>query len=248
MPVHDWTRVPDGTFHDFHVTWIPLLKRTLNSGVLPAGYYAMAEQVAGIVPDVLTLQAIENDPELLSNAEEAGGTAVAERPPQVAVSAKLEQSIYAAKANRLVIRHQSHDRVVAILEIVSAGNKSGKAALEQFVKKATTALWEGIHLSLIDLHPPSVRDPNGIHGAIWDALGGGEYRALPGKPLTLAAYSAYALDTPIEAYVDPIAVGNVLPPLPLFLVHGRYWNVPLEESYMQAFAEVPARARGPLEN
>ena len=57
MPVHDWTRVSAGTFHDFHSTWIVEIKRALNVGLLPANYYAMAEQVAGETgPDVLTLQ------------------------------------------------------------------------------------------------------------------------------------------------------------------------------------------------
>src|SRR5207247_6476085 len=57
MPVHDWNRVTAGTFHDFHLAWIAELRRTLNGGLLPQGYYALAEQVAGeIIPDVLTLQ------------------------------------------------------------------------------------------------------------------------------------------------------------------------------------------------
>src|SRR4051812_49272546 len=57
MPVHDWTRVDDGTFHDFHLAWVAEIRKALNAGVLPAGYYAQAEQVAGSIgPDVLTLQ------------------------------------------------------------------------------------------------------------------------------------------------------------------------------------------------
>jgi hypothetical protein len=57
MPVHDWNRVTAGTFHDFHLAWIAELRRALNGGLLPRGYYALAEQVAGeIIPDVLTLQ------------------------------------------------------------------------------------------------------------------------------------------------------------------------------------------------
>ena len=40
MPVHDWTRVSDGAFHDVHLTWMALLWIALNSGVLPEGYYA----------------------------------------------------------------------------------------------------------------------------------------------------------------------------------------------------------------
>ena len=47
MPVHDWTRVEAGTFHDFHHSWIEELKRALNAGLLPLAYYAQAEQRAG---------------------------------------------------------------------------------------------------------------------------------------------------------------------------------------------------------
>src|SRR5437667_5571341 len=153
MPVHDWSHVPDGTFHDFHVTWIPMLKGVLNEEILPPGYYAMAEQVVGVVPDVLTLQAIDEGQDPAFDSASAGNTALLTTPPKTTVSAKLEEAaIYAAKANHLVIRHQSHDKIVAMLEIVSAGNKATQRALDQFVKKATDALWQGIHLLIIDLH------------------------------------------------------------------------------------------------
>jgi hypothetical protein len=57
MPIHDWTLVFDGCFHDFHLAWIAELRRSLNDGILPPQYYAMAEQVARpIESDVLTLQ------------------------------------------------------------------------------------------------------------------------------------------------------------------------------------------------
>jgi hypothetical protein len=250
MPVHDWTRVPDGTFHHFHVAWIPMLADVLNEGVLPTGYYAMAEQVAGIIPDVLTLQAIDDGLELQEDSSERGSTLLVTSPPRATVTAELEleRSIYAAKANHLVIRHQLHDRVVAILEVVSAGNKSNRRAFDQFLKKATAALWEGVHLLVIDLHPPTRRDPNGIHGVIWEALGGQEeYQRPPEKPLTLAAYSAFAFDTPIQAFVEPISVGDALPAMPLFLATRRHVSVPLELSYMIAVSKIPQRARKPLE-
>src|SRR5438477_10273331 len=58
MPVHDWTRVEPGIFHDFHHEWISTIRRALNDGLLPADYYALAEQqAAGFGPDVLTLNA-----------------------------------------------------------------------------------------------------------------------------------------------------------------------------------------------
>ena len=29
MPVHDWTRVSDGTVHDFHYSWVLEIKHAL---------------------------------------------------------------------------------------------------------------------------------------------------------------------------------------------------------------------------
>lgn len=88
MPAHDWTRVSAGTFHDFHCTWIPLIKIRLNEGLLPQGYYAQVEQVAGdITTDSLTLQADrpQGPPE-----ESEGGIAVTVAPPEVRITASLE--------------------------------------------------------------------------------------------------------------------------------------------------------------
>lgn len=48
MPVHDWTRVGDGTFHDFRYSWVLETKRALKRGLLPEGYYVMAEQIGGL--------------------------------------------------------------------------------------------------------------------------------------------------------------------------------------------------------
>src|SRR2546422_9361955 len=80
MPVHDWTRVEAGIFHDFHVAWIPEIRKVLNGGLLPEGYYALAEQHTGpSIAEILTLHASPTPPELppwpLPPA--TGGTAVA---------------------------------------------------------------------------------------------------------------------------------------------------------------------------
>ena len=36
MPLHDWSRVPAGLFHDFHQTWSIQIKLALNAGILPS--------------------------------------------------------------------------------------------------------------------------------------------------------------------------------------------------------------------
>ena len=58
MPIHDWTRVPAGTYHFFHQRWISAIADALNGGGLPEGYFAMSEVDAkGPIPDVLALKA-----------------------------------------------------------------------------------------------------------------------------------------------------------------------------------------------
>ena len=64
------------------------------------------------------------------------------------------------------------------------------------------------------------------------------------KPLTLAAYSAGLVKT---AYVEPLAVGDELSSMPLFLSASAYVSVPLEETYLAAYGGVPHRWRRVLE-
>ena len=51
MPIHDWTRVDAGLFHDFHQSWAVALRNSLNAGTLPSDYFALVEQnIRGPVP------------------------------------------------------------------------------------------------------------------------------------------------------------------------------------------------------
>ena len=49
---------------------------------------------------------------------------------------RSEADQYARKANSVVVRHSSDHRIVAMVEIVSPGNKTGRLALRQFIEKA----------------------------------------------------------------------------------------------------------------
>ncbi len=241
MPIHDWTRVSAGTFHDFHSGWLVEIRTALNTGVLPADFYAQAEQVAGAVnPDVLTLQA--------GNAEPGdglrGATAVAEAPPRMRVRVEAEANALVRKKNVLVIRHNSDDRIIAFLEVVSPGNKGARHTFRRFVERAASLVSQGYHLVLLDLFPPGPRDPHGVHAAVWEELCGGDYTAPPDKPLTLASYEAGPVPT---AWVEPVAVGDALPDVPLFLTYGWYVNVPLEVTYQAAYRGVPRRWKVILE-
>jgi hypothetical protein len=241
MPIHDWTRVTAGTWHAFHLSWIAEIQLALNGGLLPPDYYAQAEQIAGPYgPDVLTLQSDElptaNGHPASSSGR--GGIAVATAPPRARVTAAAEMDEYAQKRRTLVIRHSSGDRIVALLEIVSPGNKAARHAFRSFVEKAVEALYRGFHLLVLDLFPPTPRDPKGIHAAIWGEITDDPFDPPPGEPLTLAAYSAGPVK---RAFVEPTAVGRELIEMPLFLDPETYINVPLEATYTAAFRGVPRK-------
>lgn len=244
MPIHDWRRVHAGTYHDFHTSWISELKKQLNKGLLPEGFYALSEQTAGNTgPDVLTLQVEATEQDAFEVRE--GGTAVAVAPPKVSYRVSLsEEEIYTRRRRTLTIRHVSGDRVVAYIEILSPGNKTNRAALDRFLDKAVAVLNHGCHLLVVDPFPPGTFDPEGIHGAIWSQFSRSTWQQPADKPLTLAAYTGGMLP---HAYVEPIALGAELPDMPLFLDEDRYVNVPLEATYAEAYTSVPRRWRQVIE-
>ncbi len=97
MPVHDWTRVEAGIFHDFHTVWTGTLRSALNEGLLPDGYYALAEQHAGrTVADILTLHTSSEPVETAWLPPDTGGIALAEAPPRV----RRKQTVEAAAVGR----------------------------------------------------------------------------------------------------------------------------------------------------
>ena len=250
MPIHDWTRVDAGIFHHFHQRWIVAIADVLNQRLLPADYYALAEQQgAGFEPDVLTLKttvASEDDddraqPDPIQPANVAGGNGpsgggllVVE--PSVSLTAETDLEFYRRKQNVVAVRHVSNDRLVAVIEIVSKVNKSGRKALEDFVRKAGEFLSHQINLLMLDLQPTTARDPQGIHGAIWDEVAGQEYVRPSEKPLTLVAYEAASR---IRAFIEPVGIGDRCRDMPLFINPGSHVDVPLEETYRVAFDYVP---------
>jgi hypothetical protein len=225
MPIHDWTRVDAGLFHAFHHDWVTVLARALNKGVLPPDYFALPEQsIRGPVPDVLTLNVSPTRGESIGTAS---GLAVATVPPRARLVRRAEDAIYVRKADRIAVRHR-HGQVVAVVEIVSPGNKASKNALRTFVETTSNLIAQSVHLLVIDLFPPSKRDPQGIHKAIWDEFVEEDFELPADQVLTVAAYDA---GPPPAAYVEFVAVGDSLPDMPLFLKPEFYVRAPLEETY-----------------
>ena len=242
MPVHDWTLVEAGIFHDFHTAWITHLKESLKP-VLPRGYYALAEQHLGRKQgDVLALHSGPADfsappPEPPAD----GAVAVAVAPPSV------HRTLVASPRGvrrTLTIRHISGHHIIALVEILSPANKRSADSIREFTDKALGALHSGIHLVIVDLLPPGTNDSQGMHAAVWECLESEAY-ALPGdKTLSLVSYAA---GPTITAYIQHLAVGDPLKDMPLFLTSARYVALPLTASYELAFGGMPDFWRDVLE-
>src|SRR4051794_1280420 len=112
MPIHDWTRVKAGIFHHFHHGWIEEIARSLNRGVLPSDYYAMAEQfAAGLGPDVLTLHSPRTGRDngdsggesRRPSADPSAGVVLAR--PKARAIAETDMEFYRRKQKVVAVRH-----------------------------------------------------------------------------------------------------------------------------------------------
>ena len=253
MPLHDWTRVTPNDFHDLHVSWIAAIRTRLNTGLLPAGYYAMAEHVVPpFAPDVLTLNTAGRDgPPPPWPGDEAGGDGGGGG--GVAVATEVEVTLIAEPRRwsqppqrRVAVRHVEGRRLVAVIELVSPGNKAKAAEVRGFTAKATALLANGIHLSIVDVFPNPPRLPRGFGGAVWRAIRRAEADYTPKHSRTHSAFAAQGGGGCLAQFLSS-EVGAALPALPLYLTARRCVLLPLEETYRTAWAGYPEVLRPALE-
>jgi len=241
MPIHDWTRIPAALFHHFHQDWSIEIARELNRGRLPEGLSALVEQRCGPrESDVLAIESADT-PEP-GDAAGGGGVAIAD-PPVTRIVRRTTKEVYSRRANRIVVKHHL-GRIVAVIEIVSPGNKDSRAALRDFVEKTIDFLHAGIHVLIVDLFPPTRRDPFGIHKAVWDEIEEEDFEFPSGKDRILVCYET---GDQHAAYIEPVGVDDELPDMPLFLTGAFHIMVPLEPTYAAAWNAAPEALRVAVE-
>ena len=116
---------------------------------------------------------------------------------------------------------------MALIEIASPGNKDRSERCRGFREEGRLGVAGGLSCRGRGPVSPGPHDPCGLHGAFW-----GDYRDEEDEedgfteegPLTLASYVAKRLP---DAYVAPLAVGEALPDMPLFLTPDAYVPLPL---------------------
>lgn len=238
MPVHDWTRVPSGLFHHFHQDWSIEIARRLNGGALPKGFSALVEQRNGPwEADVLTVEARTK---VKQPSDDNGSATQTFSRPATRIVRTTDKESYAGRANRIVVKHHL-GRTVAVIEILSPGNKHSKSAIREFVEKTIDYRQSGVHVLLIDLFPPTPRDPHGIHKLIWDEFIEEEFIFPAGHDRLLASYEIGSAQR--TAFVESVAVGDALPEMPLFLSERLSVQMALESTYCATWDASPEELR-----
>ena len=252
MPIHDWSRVDAGVFHDLHVTWIAGLKSMLNERLLPDPFYAIAEPALGeAIPDILTLQS-DRPPSGgaisgRSALDDSRDSAVENAPVPVIVQDLEPADPYLLLSRHILIRESlREDRTVAVVELVSRGNKTSRQRAESFVDKGVSLLRGGVHLVIVDLQPPTGLVEHGFHARISEAYG----NPVPHRPgdrlLEAVSYQVLEGGFP-RAHVVPLKVGDILPAMPAFLTAHQFVRLPLEETYVAAIQSLAGKFRKALE-
>jgi hypothetical protein len=232
MPLLEHFRPPLSVTHPwkgFHSAWANAITNQLNE-VLPDDYYAIPEVPLGdqIEIDVATLESA-------ANATPAGGgvaTAVW-APPRPRLTAPVDFTRIHGTAVH-VFQDQGGPQLRAAIELVSPANKDRPRSRLTFAAKCVGCLERGVNVVVLDT--VTGRRAN-LHAEIAQALEAADSLAWESPThLYALAYRPVARNgqTQVEAWPEPLALGEELPTLPLWIRVDLCLPLPLEASYTAA--------------
>jgi hypothetical protein len=207
-------------WHAFYNSWATYLSSQLNA-VLPEGYFAEANVQFGIEIDVAAFEEYPTCPP----------QAAWSPPPPVA---SFPLALPAAVVEVGVFSRSGGPLLAGAVELVSPANKDRPAHREALVSKSAAYLQSGVGLVLVDV----VTDRSGdLHRELLARVGAGDPG--PGPSLSGSAYRPVDRDgaPALDVWREPLAVGQLLPTLPLWLRGGLCLPVELEATYQRTCVE-----------
>ncbi len=236
MPLQDHFHPPlrlRRAWTSFHSSWATYLSADLNRR-LPEPYFAQANVKFGIEIDVATFDGAAGD--TTSPGPSPGGWA----PPAPALM--LPITVLTDIVEVQVFGGADGPTLVGAVELVSPSNKDRASEREAFVSKCAAFLQQGVGLVIVDV--VTERRAN-LHTALLARLGTPDPGALSAD-LYAAAYHPVRTEgkTTVNIWQEALAVGNVLPTLPLWLLGGVCLPVELEATYERTCQEQRVRANG----
>ena len=137
----------------------------------------------------------------------------------------------------ILVRRTSDDHIAGVVETYCPRTDGRPERSRPTVNRVLRHLGAGSHVLLLDI---AGSKGSGVHSAVWSKLKPSQ-SASP-TPVHRALVS-YAAGDDVEAFVEPVAVGDVLPDMPLFLTPDTSIAVPLDASYQAALGDRPKRWR-----
>jgi hypothetical protein len=129
--------------------------------------------------------------------------------------------------------------LVGVVEMVSPANKDRPESRDAFISKCDNYLRDAIGLVVLDV----VTDLKAnLHSQLLERYGESD---LPDDPLYASAYRPAQRDeqSELEIWYEPLQVGGLLPPMPLFLKNGPHVRINFAETYLQTCQDlrIPTR-------
>ncbi len=223
MPLRDHFHSPVNDTHSWdevHGGWPMEIVRNLK-GILPQGYRAGPNIHLG-VSEFDIVDADEGDANTTTlTAVEAPFAIVTD----LSGPDEYEVRVYDVK------REQT---LVAAIEIVSPSNKDRQEKRKQFVSKVTSLLQEGVCVSIVDI----VTDRQfNMYAELLALIEKTDPRLGEVPPVTYAVTlrrrKLKKKPSQIDVWYYPLAVGQVLPTIPLWLAPTLHIDLPLETSYQE---------------
>lgn len=239
MPLRDHIRPPladDWPWETVHDNWLVKMVDRLNESVLPGRYYAQSGRHMGTQIETDAAAFERQTPAPPSSANGHGGVATAPRnyiPPAPGLTDAVgftDPSLFEVK----VYRGRGGMNLVAAVELASESNKDRADARQAFAIKCASFLQAGVSVVVVD----AVTNRSGdLHAELCDLL-----RLPPalrwGNPTGLAAVSYRVVRrgerVELDAWPHPLAVGDPLPTLPLWLAVDLAVPIELEPTYEAA--------------
>lgn len=224
---------PLRSWESIHAVWSTVIMSYLNDTLLPAGYFAETQVHFGsrVEVDVATLEsagpesAPRNGPGTVAVAEEVWA------PPAPAL---IIPAVFPDQIEVQVFGSPTGAHLVAAIELVSPGNKDRFETRRAFAAKCGSYLQQGIGLVIVDVVTERLAN---LHDELMRLMEQPEAFLFPG-PGHLYAVAYRPVRRPsgdqLDCWPVPLAVGQILPILPLALRGGPILPLDLEATYAEA--------------
>jgi len=236
MNLLDHFRPPLSTrrhWHSFHHAWATYIASALNAR-LPAGYFAEPNVQFGIEINIATFEEPAGVTSSTSIPEREASSAGSWAPPAPRMTIPL--SIITDVVEVLIYDSSAGPTLAGAIELVSPANKDRLEHREAFVSKCETYLQQGIGLVIVDV--VTHRSAN-LHEQLLSRLDPTTMTGEPKEGLYASAYHPVERggEPSLDVWQESLAVGQVLPSLPLWLRGGICFPVELAASYERTCQE-----------